>query len=57
MTYRHWVDIGITAIRTIIKEGDMRSFQGMQDMFGLRNSNLFRQLQMKDYYVEEIKKG
>ena len=56
MTYRHWVDKGITAMCTITKEGNIVSFQEMKDIFGLTNADLFRYLQMRDYYIKKIKK-
>ena len=56
MTYRRWVNDGITATYTIIKEGVMLSFQEMKDRFDVRNADLFRYLQMKDYYDKKNKK-
>lgn len=56
MTYRKWVDMGISAICTVIKDGNMRSFQEIKDLFGLGNADLFRYLQMRDYYLKKIKK-
>lgn len=55
-TYKYWVDKGITAMCTITKEGNMISFQEMKDVFGLANADLFRYLQVRDYYLKEIKK-
>ena len=55
-TYRGWVNDGITATCTIIKEGVMLSFQEMKDRFGVRNADLFRYLQMRDYYDKKIRK-
>ena len=33
----------------------MTSFQEIKDLFGLTNTDLFRYLQMRDYYIKEIK--
>ena len=56
LTYKHWTRVGITALCTITKENKIMSFQEVKDTFGVRNSDLFRYLQMRDYYDKKVKK-
>ena len=46
---------GITAICTTIKSGEMKSFQELKTTHDLMNQDLFRYLQMRDYYIKRIK--
>ena len=46
----------MTAFCTVIENGDLRSFQDLKDRFALRNQDLFRYLQLRDYYNKKVKR-
>ena len=48
--------MGITAICKVIKKGEMRNFQDLNNTYGLKIQDLFRFLQMSDYYLKIIEK-
>uniref|UniRef100_A0A8C7WYM9 Reverse transcriptase domain-containing protein n=1 Tax=Oryzias sinensis TaxID=183150 RepID=A0A8C7WYM9_9TELE len=54
-TFRHWIDNGITAWYSITKDGNLLSFRELKNKFGLGNQDLFRYLQIQDFYTREIK--
>lgn len=41
LTYRNWERKGITAIRTILKNGNIMSFQELKGKYGLKNEDFF----------------
>lgn len=48
--FQQWRDRGITALSCVITEGEIRSFQDLKENFGIRNQDLFRYFQLRDYY-------
>lgn len=55
ITFKQWIDKGITTWCTITKEGVLLSFRDMKCRFGLENQDFFRYLQIRDYFEKEIK--
>lgn len=55
-TFKEWMKKGMTAFCTVTKNGDLRSFQDLKDRFALRNQDLFRYLQLRDYYNKKLKR-
>lgn len=53
--FTKWTYLGVSALCTIINNGNMESFQTSKDKFGLVNQDLFRYLQVRQYYLKEIK--
>ncbi|ROL05644.1 LINE-1 retrotransposable element ORF2 protein [Anabarilius grahami] len=54
-TFKDWMNRGLTAFCIAIKNNKMKSFQELKDSFDLNNHDLFRYLQLRDYYCKEIK--
>jgi len=54
-TFKDWMNKGLTALCIVIKNNKMKSFQELKDNFDLNNQDLFRYLQLRDYYCKEIK--
>lgn len=54
-TFKHWAEQGITAVCTTIKKGVIKSFQDLKNENDLTNKDLFRYLQLRDYYIKNIK--
>ena len=48
--------MGVPAMCKVIQKGEMRNFQDLKNTYGLKNLDLFRFLQMRDYYIKIIKK-
>ena len=55
--FKQWTEKGFTAICTVIQKGEMRSFQDLKNLFDLENKDLFRYMQMRDYYTKKVKKN
>ena len=55
--FKQWTEMGITAICKVIQKGEMRNFQDLKNTYGLENQDLFRFLQMRDFYIKRIKKN
>lgn len=53
--FKQWTDLGITAICLMIQKGEMKSFEELKNTYELANQDLFRYLQMRDYYNKEIR--
>lgn len=53
--FTQWIYLGISALCTITNNGNIESFQALKDKFGLVNHDLFRYLQVRQYYMKEIK--
>ena len=53
-TYERW---GMTAVCTLIDGRHFKSFEQLKREFNLANSDLFRFLQLRHFYDNEIKKG
>lgn len=53
--FKQWAGLDITALCTFIQKGKMRSFQDLKNTYDLTNQDLFRYLQMRDYYIKKIK--
>ena len=53
--FKQWVTRGITAWYTLVKDGELESFQNMKDKYGLDKNEFYRYLQLRDYYRKEIK--
>ena len=54
--FKQWTEMGITVMCKVIQKGEMRNFQDLKETYGLKNQDLFRFLQMRDYYIKIIKK-
>lgn len=52
--FREWTMKGLTAICTLIKKGNIMSFQELKTKYDLDNKDLFRYLQLRDYFRKEI---
>lgn len=46
----------MTAFCTITENGQLRSFQDLKDRSALRNQDLFRYFQLREYYNKEIRR-
>jgi hypothetical protein len=55
-TFRQWNRMGVTAMCLLIEKGEMKSFEEIKNKYNLVNRDLFRYLQLRDYYDKEIKK-
>jgi len=55
--FKQWTEKGFTAICTVIQKGEMRSFQDLKNLFDLENQDLFRYMQMRDYYAKKVQKN
>ena len=53
-TFRQWATNGVTAICTIIKNGNVMSFQELKRTYGLGDRDFFRYLQLRNYFVIEL---
>lgn len=53
--FQQWIPSGITALCTVIKAGNFMSFEEMKQNFALCNQGHFRYLQLRDFYVKEVK--
>lgn len=53
--FKQWMEKGLTAICTVTKKGEIISFQEMKNKYNLANQDLFRYLQMRDYFHKKIK--
>uniref|UniRef100_A0A3B5ADU2 Reverse transcriptase zinc-binding domain-containing protein n=1 Tax=Stegastes partitus TaxID=144197 RepID=A0A3B5ADU2_9TELE len=56
-TFKSWTKKGITAICTVVKNGQMRSFQELKDAYNLQNHDFFKYLQIRDYYIRNIQEN
>ncbi|KAF3844504.1 hypothetical protein F7725_007667 [Dissostichus mawsoni] len=52
--FKEWETKGITAMCTVTKNGSMMSFVDLKEKYGLENSDFFRYLQLRDYFIKEI---
>lgn len=55
--FKQWTQVGVTAMCSLILKGKMKSFQEMKNEYGLANQDLFRYLQLRDYYCKEVKRA
>ena len=55
--YRQWVRLGITSICTIMKKGDIDSFEKLSQKYGLVKQDFYRYLQLRDFFGKEIKRS
>ncbi|TKS65943.1 PiggyBac transposable element-derived protein 4 [Collichthys lucidus] len=55
--FKQWTRVGVTAMCLLILKGKMKSFQEMKNEYGLANQDLFRYLQLRDYYCKEVKRA
>lgn len=55
--FRDWGSKGLTAMCTLTKNGNEMSFQELKMIYGLENGDLFRYLQLRDYFIKEIQAG
>lgn len=53
--FKDWIHRGLTAFSLIAKNDKVMSFQELKTRFDLKNTDLFRYLQVRDYYNKEIK--
>lgn len=53
--FKLWANKGITSFSTIIKKGEILSFQQLKDNFLLENQDFYRYLQVRNYYDQKIK--
>ena len=51
---RSWEKKGITALCTIMKDGNIMSFQDLKERNGLENGDFYRYLQLRDYFMKEL---
>ena len=54
MRFRSWIGKGLSAYCTLVKQGNVMSFQDLKDKFDLQNQDLFRYLQIRDYIIRNI---
>lgn len=54
-SFKHWTGKGITAVCTATEKGEMKSFQQLKNKHDLTNQDLFRYLQVRDYFIKQIK--
>ena len=55
LRFRRWVELGVTAMCLLIRQGEMRSFEEIKKACDLTNQDFFRYLQIRDYYNKSIK--
>jgi len=53
--FQQWSLNGITALCTVMKDGNFMSFEEMKQNFTLYNEDHFRYLQLRDFYMKEVK--
>lgn len=46
---------GLTAMCMVSENGEFMSFQDLKINYGLENKDLFRDLQIRDYFTKEIR--
>lgn len=54
--FKEWSKKGLTAFCVATKNNKMKSFQELKLVFDLRNQDLFRYLQLRDYFNKEVMK-
>ena len=53
--YKQWVQLGITSICTLIKNGDVDSFENLSKTYDLTKQDFYRYLQLRDFFTKKIK--
>lgn len=53
--FQQWSVRGMTAWCTLIREGQLPMFGELKDEYGLDDKEFFMYLQLRDYYIKEIK--
>uniref|UniRef100_A0A671XN45 Reverse transcriptase domain-containing protein n=1 Tax=Sparus aurata TaxID=8175 RepID=A0A671XN45_SPAAU len=54
-TFKQWITSGVTAMCTLIKNGNFMNFQEIKQKYNLNNRDHFRYLQIRDYFDKEIR--
>lgn len=55
--FKQWIPNGLTAICTLIKNGNFMSFQEIKQKYDLSNQDHFRYLQIRDFFNKKIKRS
>ena len=55
--YKQWYHNGITSICTMVKSGDIDSFENLKRKYELSNQDFYRYLQVRDYFGKKVKRS
>lgn len=53
--FKQWIPTGLTAMCTLIKDGNFMSFQEIKQKYDLSNQDHYRYLQIRDFLNKEVK--